>query len=88
MFGYNVKEALGMIEHVCNKIICRGKTYDSLCYHAFDCLKYGKNSDFVVWMKRAEQDISPVCGNAAPPSVELDIAVIKLTLDNNLKQVL
>ena len=57
MFGYNVKNALEMIEYAYNKIIHRGETYDSLYYHVFDCLKSAKNTNFVMWAKRAEQDI-------------------------------
>ena len=61
-YGYNVKTALEAMEHAYKEIIRRGETYDSFRYHIFDCLISAKNSDFVTWTKRAQQDISSGTG--------------------------
>ena len=51
--------------------------YNSLRYHIFDCLKSAKNTNFVTWTKRAEQDISSGTGEYKDYMAQMLIAVTK-----------
>ena len=56
-FGYDVVKAMESIERDFKEIRRRNETYDSLRLHCFDCLKSAKNTRFLRWVDRVEEDI-------------------------------
>ena len=56
-FKYDVVMGLESMERDYNEIRRRKETYDSMRLHVFDCLKSAKNTRFLRWVDRVEEDI-------------------------------